>query len=280
MAYTAQVNSETPACIVLLVDQSRSMDQLFGGKTAHGYAKKKKDAVAEAVNGLLRTVIASSRRGAEVKNYFQVSVIGYGQRVGSAFKGPLEGATHVSVQELFAHPWRREEVTEREVDAGRLYEWTSVVDTYIDPVANGGTPMGTALVQADRIVESWLTAHARSYPPVVFNVTDGEADNGDDPFSPAMAIQGHAGEDGAALLFNIHISSTTERPVLFPDDDVKLPDDYSQLLYSMSSPLPDEVRERARGLHYHINDNARGFAYHAEMTDLFQFFNLGTPRPQ
>ncbi len=49
MAYTAEISRANPTCFLLLVDQSGSMAQGFGGESG----KSKAEGVAEAVNRLL-----------------------------------------------------------------------------------------------------------------------------------------------------------------------------------------------------------------------------------
>ena len=60
-----------------------------------------------------------------------------------------------------------------------------------------------------------------------------------------MAIWRLASEDGNVLLFNIHVSARGEKPILFPSDDLDLPDDYARRLFSMSSRLPPPMLRQA-----------------------------------
>ena len=54
MAYTAEISRANPTCFLLLVDQSGSMAERFGGESG----KSKAEGVAEAVNRLLQTLVA------------------------------------------------------------------------------------------------------------------------------------------------------------------------------------------------------------------------------
>src|SRR5438445_8511671 len=50
---------------------------------------------------------------------------------------------------------------------------------WFDPYSKGGTPMCAALKEATRIVETWCQEHPKGFPPIVINITDGEATDGD-----------------------------------------------------------------------------------------------------
>ena len=49
----------------------------------------------------------------------------------------------------------------------------------LEVIANGGTPMCHALGMATSLLQSWTSQHANSFPPVVINISDGEATDGD-----------------------------------------------------------------------------------------------------
>src|SRR6266550_5289026 len=83
--YSAQITRANPTCIVLLIDQSGSMSDPFRGDAT----LKKSDFVAEVVNHTLHDLVIRCTKTEEVRNYYYVSVIGYGRAVGSCFSGPL-----------------------------------------------------------------------------------------------------------------------------------------------------------------------------------------------
>src|SRR5437588_11030241 len=93
-------------------------------------------------------------------------------------------------------------------------------------------------------VEEWLALHSSSFPPIVINITDGEATDGD-PTLDSEALRSLSTSDGNVLLFNSHVSSRGDSPIDFPDTDVALPDQYAQLLFGMSSVLPPHMRALA-----------------------------------
>lgn len=135
--------------------------------------------------------------------------------------------------------------------------------------------MGTALAMADSLLQTWIPKHRASYPPIVINITDGEAtDSG--PVPQATALTNMATDDGNVLLFNCHISSQPVPPIVFPENDASLPDEFSRVLYSVSSPLPTSLRELARSENFTLGPTSRGFAFNADLVELIRFLDIGT----
>jgi Mg-chelatase subunit ChlD len=61
----------------------------------------------------------------------------------------------------------------------------------MEPVARNGTPMCRALSYAGQLVSRWLAEHPGCFPPIVLNLTDGEANDGD-PTGPRAMDSGRA----------------------------------------------------------------------------------------
>jgi hypothetical protein len=146
---------------------------------------------------------------------------------------------------------------------------------WLDPVANGGTPMTEALGKAQRLVSEWIEQHPACFPPVVLHLTDGESTDGD-PSQAAQSIMSLLSTDGNALLFNLHVSSAGGTPATFPDTDARLPDQFSRLLFSISSSLPEHMKAYARGQEIVTSEGTRGFVYNADVSSIVQFLDIGT----
>lgn len=271
MSYAAEISRANPSCFVFLVDQSASMSNPIGGGQ-----QRKADVVADALNRLLAELSVKCAKEEGVRDYFHVAVIGYGHSVGSAFTGPLAGRDLVPLSQVADQPARVEKRTKKVPDgAGGLVETTTRFPVWVDPVAHGATPMCRALASAESLVSDWVARHPDSFPPIVLNLTDGESTDGD-PAGAAWAVQTHVTADGAALLFNLHVSAANTTPVTFPDTDVALPDTYARTLFSMSSPLPPHMRFYALQQGVPAGDLARGFVYNADITSVVQFLDIGT----
>ncbi|MBH1938833.1 VWA domain-containing protein [Streptomyces sp. AV19] len=272
MPYTAEISRTHPTCIVFLVDQSTSMTDPIGDEEP----RRKADVVADAINRLLTELSVKCAKEEGVRDYFHVAVIGYGATVGSAFAGSLTGRDLVPLSEVADNPARVEDRTKKVPDgAGGLVETSVKFPLWMDPVAHGGTPMNRALQYAATLVAGWTERHPASFPPIVINLTDGESTDGD-PVEAAAAVTSHATADGAALLFNLHVSDAGGSPVSFPDSDANLPDTYARTLFTMSSPLPGHMRSYAASQGQRVSDATRGFVYNADIAAVVQFLDIGT----
>ncbi len=272
MAYTADINRANPCCFLILIDQSGSMADPFGGAGT----RKKADGVADVTNKLLQSLVLKCAKEEGIRDYFHVGVLGYGASVGSAFAGPLSGRDLVPVSEIGNNPARIEERTrEKEDGAGGLVKEQIRLPVWVDPVANGGTPMSQALSRARDIVAQWLQQHPSSFPPIVLNLTDGESTDGD-PSNAADALRALSSTDGQVLLLNAHLSSSSAPPMLFPSSDTTLPDQFAKLLYRMSSDLTPAMRAAASAEGLASGESARGFAFNADLLSVIKFLDIGT----
>ncbi|MEU4805816.1 vWA domain-containing protein [Actinosynnema sp. NPDC023587] len=272
MTYAAEISRANPACIVFLVDQSASMSDPIGG----GAPQRKSEVVADAINRLLAELSVKCAKEEGVRDYFHLAAIGYGHTVGSAFTGPLAGRELVPLSQVADRPARVEKRVKKVPDgAGGLVETTTGFPVWVDPVAHGATPMCRALARAEALVSDWVGRHPDCFPPIVLNLTDGESTDGD-PTSAAWSVQTHVSADGAALLFNLHVSATNSVPVTFPTSDAALPDSYARTLFGMSSVLPPHMRFYALQQGVAATETTRGFVYNADITSIVQFLDIGT----
>ncbi|MCY2987144.1 MAG: VWA domain-containing protein [Planctomycetota bacterium] len=273
MNYTAQITTRNPTCFLFLVDQSGSMKLPFG----RDRSVRKADGVAEALNRLLDALVSRCSKGEKIADRYYIGVIGYGSRIGSGLGGELAGQGLVPVSRIGSHPLRIEERVRKERDgAGGVREAKVIVTVWIEPVADGRTTlMCGALAEAQKTVRSFVTANPNSFPPIVINITDGEAKDGD-PEAAAAALREITTADGNVLLFNVHISSDESSPILFPSDEGQLPDKFSQRLFRMSSPLPPKMIEEAQSMEYPVIAGARGFVFNADLDSVVHFLDIGT----
>jgi len=78
------------------------------------------------------------------------------------------------------------------------------------------------------------------------------------------------------LLYNCHLSDVRAAPILFPDQEEGLPNNFARLLFRMSSVLPEAVRIAAEQERYRVSASSRGFAFNADLRDLISFLDIGT----
>jgi len=275
--YQAEISRERPSCILFLIDQSGSMADPFGGEVG----KSKAERLADAVNRLLYELIIRCTKDQTEgpRPYYDVGVIGYGARVGPALGGMGDQQQLVSIREIADNPARVEERRRKVEDgAGGLVEETVRFPIWFDPVAQDGTPMCEALRLAHSVLKPWVQSHSNSFPPIVINITDGEATDGD-PFQPAEELKRLSTNDGNVLLFNLHLSSHFGAPILYPDSESGLPDKYARKLFQMSSLLPPHIQEASRSEGYSTSAQSRGFVFNADIVEVIKFLDIGT-RPK
>lgn len=273
MPYCAEISRTNPSCFIFLLDQSGSMSDPFGGGAG---GKKKADGVADAINKLLQTLVLRCSKSEGVRDYYHVGVIGYGKKVGPALGGSLAGYGLVPVKVIADNPLRIEQRTRHTDDgAGGILTQTIKFPVWFDPVANGATPMCEAFDQAWHLLTDFIAQYPDCYPPMIVNITDGEASDGD-PTQRAGMVRDQASTDGNVLLFNVHISSTASQPILYPGDESALPDDFARLLFRISSPLPPAMLQTARREGHPVTDTSRGFVFNADLVSLIKFLDIGT----
>ncbi len=273
MPYSAEISRANPSCILFMIDQSFSMSDPFGGGEDR---LKKKDAVADVINKLLQNFVIKCAKDEGVRDYYYIGVIGYGNQVGPAFGGGLVNREVVPISDIAETPARIEERVKKIPDgAGGIVEQSIKFPVWFDSTASGGTPMCQALLFAQDILLGWLTEHPDCFPPLVINITDGEATDGD-PSPIAENIRSLKSSDGNVLLFNVHLSSYKGIPIQFPATESGLPEEYAKLLFNMSSVLPDSIKETASQEGYPVSDGTRGFVFNADMVALINFLDIGT----
>jgi hypothetical protein len=272
MPYLSELSRATPSCFLFLIDQSSSMAEPFGAQSE----KPKAEGVADGINRLLQNLALKCAKGDGIRDYFHVGVVGYGGRVAWALGGKLAGQTLIPISAIANFPLRVEQRT-RKVDdgAGGLVEQRIKFPVWFEPVASGRTPMCGAIAEAAREAEGFIKRFPDSFPPLVINISDGKATDGN-PELPAAQLRELATSDGAVLFFNAHLSSLPAHPIEFPAREGQLPDPYAQMLFRMSSILPSRLREAAKNEGFRVEEASRGFVFNADLVSVIRFLDIGT----
>ncbi len=278
MPYSAEISRTHPTAILFLLDQSASMQDPFGGAEQRGDAAPSKSRVlADVVNRLLQNLILRCAKEDGVRDYFYIGIVGYGDRVQPLIR-PVDDIHQdlVAISHLAERPLRMEERLQQIRRNGEIITQRTKFPVWFDPHAKNGTPMCQALDLAAQIVRAWIDLHPRDFPPIVINVTDGEATDGE-PLEFARRVTSYATDDGDVLLFNVHLSSSEEPAVELPDSAAELPsDEYALQLFQMSSPLPFPMRAAAEHEGYEVSLDSRGFIFNADPAALVRFLEIGT----
>jgi hypothetical protein len=268
MPYTAQISRVSPACVLILVDQSRSMLEPFGNSPE----TTKDQVVADAVNRLIQNAVLRSAKAEGVRDYFHIGVIGYGHTMTAAFGDQVLKP----ISEIAANPLRVEEREKLMPDgAGGVIEAKVKFPVWYEARANGKTPMREAVLAATDAVRRFIEAHPESFPPIVLNLTDGMPTDGN-PQIEARALRGLTTADGNVLMFNLMLATAPGPPVYFLHDEGLLTDTFSKLLFRMSSQLPEKMLAAARAEGFRVEPGSRGVVFNADPTAVVRFLDIGT----
>ena len=278
MPYQREISRDHKACILFLLDQSYSMAETLGSSS-----KRKCDQLATAVNGWLHNMAIRASGDEGVRDWMDVGVIGYrtdqqaNPIIAPTLVGPLAGRQLVSITDVGNHPARIDSETQiiQDEETGEMLEIPSETPVWVDPVAEGSTPMCHVLHHAYGLLEEWIHGHPHSFPPIVIHITDGESQDGD-PLPYAEAVKGLATSDGNVLLFNCHLSAAAVEPFLFPAAEPAVSDQLAKVLYAMSSVLPEPFYRNAQAEGFDVSPASRGMAFNADMIVLIKFLDMGT----
>ena len=280
MPYSADISRSNPGCFLFLVDRSGSMEGALAGQPG----QRKMDQASDAINRILDAVSQRCSSGLDIRDYFHVGVLGYNtDNTGRpVITSALDGTSPEQPFLLISQVVETAQVLERTVresdGAGGVIEVARRFPVWLQPHAEYGTPMCEALNYASQALENWVGQFPDSFPPIVINVSDGNATDGD-PEPLAQRIMALQTSDGNALVFNVHLSEMATMPIQFPDSEEGLPDELAMRLFRMSSILPEASRNLAASLDLTMNENSRGFVFNADMTSLVQFLDIGTRGP-
>lgn len=266
--YAAPISRQNPACVLFLLDQSGSMEapMMLPG---HG-STPRKQAVADVVNRLLGELVLCCTKGVDVYDRFHVGVITYGEGVASApsFNG-LEPLSKVALRNC--------KVEQRAVKNPDGTTTEVAFPIWFEPQSAGGTPMRKAMEMARSLMEPWLVDHPESFPPIIFNITDGDATDGN-PLPAMQALRGIGTQDGPCLLFNCLLGDGS--PVLWPSQASEVPSGNMQVLFEGASELPEKMRRRAAEHHrMSLAPGTKGVVLNAALVDLVRLLDIGTPVP-
>ena len=279
--YEAEISRNNPTCFLFLIDQSRSMlEQLPTGVS-------KAVEVAESLNSVLSQLIIRCSRSYGTGDYFDVGVIGYGKHANSRQNGVMNCLntenilTPISIVDnsTIRLETRKKTITDKN---GNKVEVNANFPIWVEPQAGGSTPMLAAFTVAANEVAHWIDKHPSAYPPVILNITDGVATDAKNYEMLQMAniVREMSTEDGNVLLFNLHISTTDDDPIKLPNE-LYSDDSFMNLLFDMSSELPDTMLEYAKTLGFNqLNKGARGFMFNAKAEDIANFLQIGTKPAQ
>lgn len=260
-SYSKQWSSATPGFLIFLVDQSWSMEDVWEN------SKSKAEQTALAINRVISEIISANAAGTKVKNRVSIAIIGYGDdsKANLIKKGTLS--------EYANSPLRQETFTKKDKEGNNINEFIPI---FIEPVANGMTPMGEAFQIAKAELENWISDFPDNPAPVLINISDGAPTDRDLALNVGKEIVSLPGNDGSPLFFNVHIGDDGKK-ISFPVSKSELGgDSMAEFLFEISSLVPVSYMEAATKWQLPVRKDSRGFIANADGTDLIKFINFGS----
>ena len=281
-AYTAQITRNTPTAFIFLIDQSVSMRQTT---TLYGEEMPMAEAVARIVNHQLNELVLRCIKGSETRDYYDIAIIGYGEKAYSGWKGELEERDFVKPSELKEHPYKKI-TTKKETRTRKGVKVVEVEEVqWIEADATKScTRVHHAFEKAKGLLDEWMEKHHEKdcYPPTIINITDGEFNGATKEYvlQQANELKSMFTNDGNVILFNIHISANKAVCVTCPasKDEVSF-SSLATTMYEMSSLLPMRYSDRIADLRGDGTPNNRytAMSINADMSTLIQLMDIGTP---
>ncbi len=263
--YDRVLSQRYPGLLVILLDQSASMEQQIEG------SKSTKASIATMhVNAIIQRMIdlaGVDEYTGTYKNYAYLSVLRYNDDV-YPLLSPLD--TPVDIPTLQENPRGFASVTNVVHD-----EFGNVVRTLVEkrtfwvaPQSQGNTQMAYALERAKKIIETWLNSppelisqalgsqmpRQKSFPPVIINITGTRyaEDRLEDLEDLVEEIRSLKTENGNVLICNCYLNFAKVQPCFFPTDirDLEHLSDFKVVapMFLMSSVIPEVLCRRAEGI--------------------------------
>lgn len=277
MPYSSKISSKHPMAVVIMVDQSGSMSEHI---TWNGIQMTKATALSEVINNMLTELASRSRSESSYRHYYDIMVVGYsGTNVASLLD--TRDSYFLTPAQLMGSVRRMQPIQrQRRLPDGRLVMTSLMQRIWVEITAEGRTPMRAAFNTVFKQLRLWCASHADSFPPIVINITDGEATDGSaEQLAEAVdQIRSLSTNDGNPLIMNVHLSGTSDKSVLFPCSKAELPSDrYAELLFDLSSRMPPIFcREVALQYDHEAQREYCAMAYNASMTDVVRLLNIGS----
>ncbi len=280
--YTAQITRNTPTAFIFMIDQSISMSRKINFKNEFITLA---EAVSRIVNAQIYDLVLRCIKLRDVRHYYDIAVIGYGDDAKYAWNGTLAGHDFVSPEELKNNPFKKIIVKEeRRTKKGVTLKDIEKVQ-WVEPVAAGKyTRAHKAFAMAKELLDKWMKEHHDKdcYPPTIINITDGEFNGILNPRDVntqlANELKALFTNDGNVLLWNIHITPDSQDQILLPVSKTELKGEKSEWLYDMSSLLPSRYNQAIGDLRGD-SENSRhvAMAINTDLSTLIQLMDIGTP---
>lgn len=279
--YSQSITHIHRTAFIIAVDCSLSM---MGLTRLNGRVMCKADAVAVICNFIIDELIERCTRLDEIRNYFDIAVVGYNYDDIIPII-PKQADKLIAIDQLAATAPEIKRRALGDAKDNNGIEAEQMLREWVSPIAEGPTPMHTALTYIYTLLDKWSSRpeNRESFPPIVFNITDGKANDATpaELISIARDITSTGTNQGNTLLINIELgNSDNGKGVIFPadnDTNFEFTSQYQMTLFQMSSLMPESMEQIIREVTTASAEAPyRGIALNVTPSELFNILNIGT----
>ncbi len=280
--YRRVVTHYDRCAILFIVDCSLSMRNL----TRFGTTEMSKIEVASLiVNHMIDDLVARATRGINVRDYYDIGVIGYsGYEAYSMLPGDDTVFKRV-VRLVEDSPQPKYVYLNCQSVDGDIRSMPYLIHPWIEPEASGASPMYDAFTMARNVAKQWCNdpRNKTSFPPLIFHISDGLPSDADDVELRAIAeeIMALGMPKGKSLLFNIYLATADEGDLsieIYPESRLFYPyDSEREFTFTLSSFLPEHLESYVfRTLRPNTRPPYRATAFNTSPISLLSIINVGT----
>ena len=275
--YSQDITRKHRMAIVILIDQSWSMAEM---SDIDKNVLSKAEVVSIVAGKLIDELALRSFRNGDYRDYFDIAILGYSDdKVYSLISDTIR---FCPITSLAVRSVPKREITSYYNSPEGTVSVSESVSMWIEPRAKGNTPMRQAMLKAEQLLNDWCSRpeNEDSFPPLLFNITDGEASDGTDDELRQISkrVRNIGTSDGHTLMINIHISTNNSQSLIFPcRHEVDWSSNYISTLADMSSEIPSRFNDYVRSCRAdYAQPPYLAMSYNASITELVALLNIGT----
>lgn len=277
MSHKQAITSTHRTLFVIAIDQSGSMQEHI---TAQDYIFTKSQIAAITASALIDELYYKAKRYEGIRNYYDIAVLGYSGYDIVPLLHPTFFTVPISMLDYKNVP-RLKIPTIYRSSEGRPLIIDERISQWVTPKAGGFTSTIEMLDAVTDLVDRWCSASPNrdSFPPTVFNISDGNLDLSyrNTLLSKADKLKRTGTTDGNTMLFNIHIASNIDDPQLFCPSLSDIPADHPALpLAPLSSELPAIFHPAALGYDKKATSPLIALSSNTMITRIISCINMGS----
>ena len=268
--------------ILFIVDCSLSMKNL----TRYSNTEMTKMEVATIiVNHFIDELLARATRLSNVRNYYDIGVIGYSGCEATSLL-PDNNRILIDITRLSEYkPQPKAVYLNNRYPDGTIKRVSFNLHPWIEPTASGASPMYDAMVLAKTVLKEWCNdpRNNTSYPPLIFHITDSLCSDAD--IHDLNAILDEITDIGIhndkTILFNVYLATLGEgdmKEEIYPREYTFATGDRDrEFMYNISSSFPRELESHVSQFFEPDNEGPyRTVAFNMSPISMLSIINIGT----